>query len=327
MKGKKLLITCLSVLFCVVTSSGQCIDMTSLSSSQITCMYGTFYNPYAYTGVAYNRHTLNTNPNAMDPIAKQLRVVPVGEKTSIRLGNSRVGAQAEAINFRYTVPADNPILLLKYAAVMENPGHPASDQPRLTLQVSDASGRLIDPDCTSFDFVSSASLGWNTIQNSSYSWYWYEYILWKDWTCIGVDLSAYIGQTVNAKLTNYDCEQMGHYGYAYIHLSCAPKKISVTSCGSSATTLSAPTGFAYRWYAKSGGQTTELGRRQSIDVKIDGKEYFCDVSQPGKPSCYYTLSVVAEPRLPLAKFSVRQVKACTDTLYLTNLSGVSRDGL
>ena len=159
----------------------QCFDMSNLSAPGVTCTYGSYSNPYANVGVVNGRHTVMGS--GYDDIIPQLKTVPEGEKNAIRLGNSGTGSQAESITFEYTVDNANPIVLLKYAAVMEDPGHVPSQQPRLRLEVLNSHNAAIDPECTSFDFIASPSLGWN---GSS--------ILWKDWTNIGVDLSSYSGQ-------------------------------------------------------------------------------------------------------------------------------------
>ncbi len=324
---KIIFITLWGILMCISYSYAQCFDMTNLNSPNITCTYGSFYNPYQYIGVVdygsssiNSRHTINTDVYATDPQISALSIVPKGETSSIRLGNWEIGAQAESVTFFYTVNADKPILLLKYAAVMENPGHDSSNQPRLTLNVYGENEELVNPECMSFDFISSEKLGWNSEREGA--------LLWKDWTFIGVDLSSRIGENLKIKITNYDCEQTGHYGYSYFHLSCKEKKIKSLICGDAEyTTFSAPAGFEYDWYYFNGTAKIEMGVGQTITVPIDGKEYFCDIHQVGNSNCSYTLSAIANPRYPIADFSIRQVSKCVDTLYLTNLSAVSVDGI
>lgn len=302
--------------------SAQCFNMTDLNDPSITCTYGYYDNPYASVGIINGRHTVMTNVNGKDSNIPQLSVVPPGETSSIRLGNDNTGSEAESITFEYTVDPDNTILLLKYAAVMEDPNHSAYEQPRLRLEVFDMQNNAIDPACSSFDFVANASLGWNSVNVG------YGTVLWKDWTNIGVDLEQYIGETIKIRLTTYDCNQSGHYGYAYIHLGCTSKKIISLACGNiQSTTFQAPTGFEYSWYSMDGGVNQSYGTQQNVTVPMDGKTYYCDISQVGKPNCKFTLSVEAHPRYPIADFSVQQVFSCVDTIYLTNLSGVSRDGI
>ena len=323
---KKVIFLILLTILSINYFYAQCFDMTNLRSPGVVCTYGSYSNPYKNVGVvddgasaSTSRHTVNTDVYATDPNVPSLKVVPTGESSSIRLGNWRTGSEAESVTFEYVVDVDNPILLLKYAAVMENPGHTPSAQPRLTLKVYDKNSALVNPDCMSFDFISSESLGWNSLDGGG--------LLWKDWTFIGVDLSSYIGQRLKIQITNYDCDHSGHYGYSYFHLSCKEKKIKSLICGAAEhTTFSAPAGFEYTWYYFNGNKRVEKGSGQTVTVPIDGTEYFCDIHQVGNSSCSYTLSAIANPRYPIAEFSIRQVSKCVDTLYLTNLSGVSMDG-
>lgn len=315
---KKILLGVL--LCCAHLLMAQCFDMTSLSGGNVTCTTGSYSNPYKSTGVVSGRHTIMSNTSAYDPYVPSLLTIPTGESNSIRLGNDNTGAEAESVTFRYTVDRQNPVLLLKYAAVMEDPGHSSAEQPRLRLQVLNSSGALIDPDCTSFDFIASPSLGWNSMYEGA--------LLWKDWTSVGVDLSSYIGQSIQIRLTNYDCDQGGHFGYAYFHLSCAPKQIKSQACGDvTHVTFSAPAGFEYFWYTLSGSSKVAQGVGQTLTVPMDGTLYYCDISQIGKPECAYTTSVVAQPRYPIASFELQHIQGCVDTLYLKNTSGVSVDGI
>ena len=301
-------------------ASAQCFNMTDLYDPSITCTYGRYENPYANIGVQSGRHTVMTDVNGKDENVPQLSVIPPGESSSIRLGNDGTNYQAESITFEYTVDPVNTILLLKYAAVMEDPNHSSYEQPRLRLEVFDIYNNAIDPACSSFDFVANASLGWNSMNSGN--------LLWKDWTSIGVDLEQYVGQTVKIRLTTYDCNQGGHFGYAYFHLGCTTKKIISLACGDvQSTTYQAPAGFDYLWYTYKNGVSQSYGNRQTVTVPIDGNTYYCDISQVGKPNCKFTLSVTAQPRYPIADFSLRKVSSCVDTIWLTNLSGVSQDGV
>ena len=319
----------LSSLFILTLFAGtifaQCFNMTDLHDPSITCTYGTFYNPKENIGVVTERHTVMSNVNELDPVLSSyginLNVVPTGEASSIRLGAPyTTGAKAESITFEHYVDAEFPIVLLQYAAILEKPTHDHEKQPRLKLDVLDAQGNLINPECSAFDFVASSDLGWNSLGGGR--------IIYKDWTSIGVDLEQYVGQTINICLTNYDCSPGAHYAYAYIHLSCAKKQIVSTACGAISTTkFKAPSGFEYEWYTYSGGVKVVEGTMQELEVALDGRTYYCDIAQVGKPNCYFTLSVEATPRFPIAEFTMRKSSSCVDTLYLTNISGVSADAV
>ena len=322
---------CISILYLSIISVAlyaQCIDFTDLRSSKVRCTYGTFDNPYETVGLVddgpkagSSRHTIHTDVSEKDPRTNnQLSTVPPGERASVRLGNWSTGSQAESITYEYNVDAEeNPVLVFKYAAVMQNPDHQPDEQPRLTLEILDSNNEMVDSYCGAFDFIASESLGWNTQDKSG--------ILWKDWTAVGLDLSNYSGQTIYIRFTTYDCSHGGHYGYAYLNISCQQKKIQSLTCGrNNQTTLSGPDGFEYKWYTLENGSKNIVGTSQSITVPTDETLYYCEVNQTGKPTCSFVMNAKADSRLPLANFAYQRKGTCVDTLYLTNLSGVSRDG-
>ena len=272
----------------------QCIDFTNLRSENVTCTYGSFSNPYQHIGIIddgpskiSSRHTIHRDANETDPrTGNQLHTVPPGEIASVRLGNWKTGAEAESITYQYFVDSDEtPILVCKYAAVMQDPNHTPEQQPHLKLEILDESNNLVDSYCGAFDFIASSSLGWNQSNDG---------VLWKDWTAVGLDLSNYKGQTVRIRFTNYDCQRAGHYGYAYINISCQKKKIQSLTCGlNNMTTFSGPDGFDYMWYKMDGANKMYIGTDQEITVPTDETTYYCEVSQTGKPTCSFTLDFKA----------------------------------
>ena len=324
---RRIIITTIFSILLNTLALAQCIDFTNLRSDNVTCTYGSFSNPYQYIGIRddgpdkkSSRHTIHRDANETDPrTGNQLHTVPPGEIASVRLGNWNTGAEAESVTYKYFVdPDETPILVFKYAAVMQDPNHTPQEQPHLKLEILDESNNLVDSYCGAFDFIASSSLGWNQSNNG---------VLWKDWTAVGLDLSDYKGQTVRIRFTNYDCQRTGHYGYAYINISCQKKKIQSLTCGlNNMTTFSGPDGFDYMWYKMEGVNKVYISTDQEITVPTDETTYYCEVSQTGKPTCSFTLDVKANPRLPLANFSYTRRGTCVDTLYFTNLSSVSKDG-
>lgn len=337
MKKYNLILLVFSVLS--LNTFAQCINMANLNDPSILCTYGTVLHytdgttsgsPYDNVGVIdfgsnskLSRHTIHTYVNERDANVYALKTIPDGENSSIRLGNWDVNYEAESITFTYMVTSENPLLLLKYASVMENPvGHEAPEQPRVKLEVRDEKNAPIDSMCNFFDFIASPTLGWNTIPQGDGT-----NLLWKDWTNIGVNLEDYVGRTVRIRLTNYDCGQGAHYGYAYIHLSCAEQKIETVSCGDDVY-MEAPSGYEYKWFKKNNPNKV-VGTTQTIVVPADGSEYSCQCHQIGRPMCYFiiTQTAAAAPRYPIADFSIYKEQGCADTLYLTNLSGISSNGV
>ena len=119
-----------------VATQSNCIDLTDLTAPYIHCTYGFFSNPYANDGIASGRHTVITQ-QAIDSLTcsymcvLHLDKIPPNETYSVKLGNSDVGARAESIAVDITIDTNIfDLLVLKYAAVLQDPGHEPSGQPR-----------------------------------------------------------------------------------------------------------------------------------------------------------------------------------------------------
>ena len=296
--------------------SSNCIDLSNLNASYIHCTYGNFYNPYVNNGVINGRHTVITQQGIDPETNGGLQMIPQGEAYSIRLGNSNVGAEAESISCDILVDTNNfDLLILKYAAVMEDPGHIPSHQPRFKFDILDINDQPIDPECLSADFIANAALGWH----SNYG------VLWKDWTNVGVDISNYHNETIRVRLTTYDCEESGHFGYAYFILSCGEK--TVEQCGDvEEYTYWAPDGFTYEWYWVDDTSHT-ISTNQSVSVPVGGlRTLQCHLSFIGNPNCGFDIYSHTEFMYPLPEFSVQETD-CNQTFSFINQSAVSNDGI
>ena len=308
-----------------------CIDPTNLTADYTTCFYGTYGNPYQTTGrVDYgsddirSRHTVHYDDTATDPrTGGLLHIVPDGSSASVRLGNwnsNSSSAEGEAITYSLYVDTTSfDLLVLKYAAVLQDPLHAPSDQPRFSLEVLDSNNTLLDAQCAAADFIANRNLGWNQAAGG---------VLWKDWTTVGVDMSPYAGQTVRIRLTTRDCGEGNHYGYAYFTLGCMMKNMRSELCGDvDSNTFYAPAGFAYRWYS-SADPTDTISTAQSIKVATDTVTYYCECSFVDNANCRFTISAYAGTRYPLAGFNnTVEVRDCKFHVTFNNTSTISPDGI
>ncbi len=312
---------------CCMPLDASCIDMTDLNSPDITCYYGSFSNPYQNVGVvddgpqsSSSRHTIH-DIDELDPRTNNsLHVLPPCELYSVRLGNWSTGSQAESITYNFHVDTTQAaILLLKYAAVLEDPNHSPSDQPRFKFELLDQNNHVVDPTCGAADFIANSNLGWNSGVTG---------VLWKDWTNVGTDLSNYHGQTIRIRLTTFDCDQGAHYGYAYFNLNCKKKVITVETCGEvSQNTYTAPSGFAYRWYYQTAPNTI-ISTNQSVSVGMQQQTgtLCCRVMSLNNEDCFFTLSASLSPRYPLARFEAHR-DSCSFIYHFENTSVISADGI
>ncbi len=310
------------------TNLNNCLDFTNIRGLNTYLTWGTYENPYSDT--TYNnyrlygnndyfygseRHTVCVDTNAHDWNTNgQLKKIPSGEKASVMLGNSDVGAQAESISYEYVVDTNNfDMLILRYAVVLQDPDHDLSNQPRFTLEILDENNELIDSTCGMADFYASGDLGWNVVSGNNSN------TIWKDWTTIGIDIAPYHETTIRVRLTTYDCQEGGHYGYAYFTLNCDNKRIYlVNRCDAEDSVhLVAPLGFDYKWYR--GSETTPLSTNHEITVPIDSNSYFCRASFVDKPECYFIISSVAINVAPHSHLTY-SIDSCKSEISFTDSS-------
>ena len=239
---KKILLTLLWGLL-ALTVQAQCPDFTDLTGSQVTGTYGHIDDSLMAVGIVPGRHTLVTQQGTDPWTGGQLPLLPDGENVVIRLGNEQVGGEMESLIYTFTVDPEQPVLLLKYAVILQNPDHELPMQPRFLIRMLDANNNLLN-DCMEYDVVATSNIpGFQEYEISAYS-----IVMWRPWTTNGFDLSAYAGQTVRLLLSTYDCGYLGHFGYAYFTARCISNKLSFSGCDGTQVTLSAPIGFEnYLW--------------------------------------------------------------------------------
>ena len=284
----------------------------------------------------FSRHTHHYSKVETDVrTGGRLLTVPKGEIASTRLGNWNNGGEAERAEFKFHVDAvQNPILVMKYAVVLESPGHdkgktPRSkdlQDPRFTLDVL-RNGKSIGP-CASADYTSSwVSTGWNdtTVVFMDEGKSKKINVVWKDWTTVGVNLEEYDGETLTIRLTTYDCSMTAHFGYAYFTLGCAKKQLDGQNCdGMPSTDFSAPAGFNYRWYFKDDTTKTTLATTQTFQIdSLDSRVYNVDVIFPEDTTCFFTLEACSQPHYPVPALTYKHTpKNCRNYMTITNTSHV-----
>jgi len=272
---------------------------------------GTYTSCCPTQGIVNGRHTIMTG--GTDPKTNNLlNVLPPGATRSARLGNSNVNYEAERLRYTLTVTPQNSLFIYKYAVVLEDPGHSASDQPKFNIRVLNSSGNLIDPVCGFYSVVSSGSIpGFQSAPGS---------VRWKNWTTVGLNLTPYMGQTITIEYTTYDCNQGAHFGYAYLACSCEPMQINVNFCaGSSTVVLTAPSGFTYLW--SPGGATTQSITLQNPTI---GATYNCTLTSAN--GCQVVLQAVLQPTIVTSSFNVTS-PLCSNTKTFQSTSTVNQGSI
>lgn len=259
-----------------------------------------------------SRHTKHYIPGEMDPrTGNELPTVPEGEVVSVRLGNWNSEGEFESVTYTHQLDSgSNMILLLKYAIVIEDPGHDREEQPVFMLELLDEYNNPLDASgCGDANFVANTK---ELINNPNADGTWHVInaatpILWKEWTTVGINMSQYAKYgplKYKIRLTTFDCAQGGHFGYAYYTLNCEEATIEGLSCGENAgANIKAPVGFNYRWYRVRDNKTVCTTQNLQGLEKNDTALYRCKVMFAQDSACYFELDASLLPRFPKAQFS------------------------
>jgi gliding motility-associated-like protein len=202
----------------------------------------------------------NTNQNIKDQYGGFPINCPNGSGYSVRLGNNSSGAEAEGMNYTFTIPANRNdfSLIYNYAVVMQNPNHTAKEQPKFSARVFNVTTNEYIG-CSSFNYVASLGLPGFQVSATTSS------VLFKDWTPVTIKLSGYAGATIRLEFTTNDCTKGGHFGYAYVDVdeNCLSPVLGNIVCqNDSGLNLTAPYGFSsYRWFNQDFSKVLGTGNK------------------------------------------------------------------
>ena len=267
----------------------QCPDFTNLTGPNVKAYTGftqrfsgwgaegQYGNPFQTEGVVNGRHTIITTQAYDKNTDYLLPMLPPGVSKVIKLGNDDIGAEAEALRYRFTVDGGSPILMLNFAVVLQDPEHVPWSQPGFTTRVTDPTKT---PDSQgSYPLVSSCGIYDVRANKTDPAYNWYQTkdpfygIAWRPWSKTAIDLSSYAGKEVVVEFVTRDCDLTGHFGYAYFALSCESNRINI-DCSQAASnggrfTLSAPEGFmSYLWSDGQTGHTAEFKLSELVSPVI-----------------------------------------------------------
>lgn len=175
-----------------------------------------------------------------------MRMSPTSGDASVRLGNEQVNSHAEKLTYTMTIDSCNTGLLYSYAVVLEDPGHEPNEQPRFDVTVTDSAGHILGGTCGFYSVYAGSDSSFQQGLGLA---------LYKCWTTVAIDLSAYIGQTIIISFATQDCTLGAHFGYAYVDARCISLVSEAAFCtgGNGNIILTAPPYFAsYQWYTPDG---------------------------------------------------------------------------
>lgn len=270
-------------------------------------------------GIIPGQHEIMVGPGNDPAVAActNLSIVAPGSNYSARVGDgTATGAQAARLQYVFNVTAQSNMIIFQYAVVLQDPGHSVTQQPRFEAQLFDAAGNPIP--CTFYQIA--AANGTPGFQSCGQ-------VTYKDWTTIGVDVTAFIGQTVTLDVATGDCSLGGHYGYAYVDASCSSLNLSALYCedgSNNSATLTAPPGFAnYVWTDASNG--TQLGTGQTIFIpNITQDSVDCTITSSN--GCVATLTTEVLPAEVIGQIADSNVCAGVQT-FLFNQTQFDNSGV
>jgi gliding motility-associated-like protein len=251
--------------------------------------------PSSPGGIANITSATNSGPTwnaGIDICSGQPVVAPGGGVYSLCLNDNTAGGKIQKIQQTFSVTATNNIFTFQYLAVLEDGGHAPTDQPYFSIQMLDGSSNVIP--CTKDVQSAAASIsGWTAAPGCFGTNY-------KGWKTVTIDLTTYIGQNVTIQLIVSDCNQGGHFGYAYIDASCGQINYTNTAsiCSGNAANLCGPAGYAtYNWTGPATGSS------QCLSTASTGTYTLTTTSSLGCPSPVLTYTVNSNPGAT-ANFSV-----------------------
>ncbi len=342
-----------------------CIDYLNFDGRGVVCKYGaadwsstseseritsttTGYLDFGYAS-QNTTHTIHFKPNETDYMTNgQLRTVPAGEVASVRLGsrepdNGYPGGHWQSISYTVHITEDMGVLLFRYAYVGQTGGHTGLDQSHIRLKLTDQQGNIINgADCGSVLFYSPKddaemnmlnrnpkTAGWHKgRKDSGEGLICEDYVYWRDWTTVGINVQQYAGEDIKIEVSNFGCSASCHYGYCYFTLDCSKGAIQGATCDEKPRSLKVDEGFDYRWYKPyNPGEPFYEGQDPTSDslyISVqDTNTYYVDLMRKGNNTCYFTLHAAAIKRIPEAKVSFQHTPVdCQNFVTPTNESGV-----
>jgi hypothetical protein len=152
------------------------------------------------------------DPATMQPDTQMTSLAPGGGFASVRLGNSINGFGCEKMSYQFTVTPRNQYFQFQFASVMEDPAHQWDAQPYFMVNFYDQAGNVV-ASVSDTIWAGDPAVPYIVSGNNPM-------ILYRRWTPLSKDLSAYIGQNMTVEFVNSDCMFGGHFGYTYVDVSC-----------------------------------------------------------------------------------------------------------
>ena len=159
------------------------------------------------------RHSVHTEQGFDKNTSSKLAIIPEGEVSSIRLGNSNNGSQSEKITYTFHLNSDYKphTINYKYALVFHTTDSNTEEriQPKFKVKVYQ-NDLLVEIPLEANPY--SKHINFN-IENQSKD----RIIKWTDWTSDNIDISQFKeNDKITIEFESYDCARGRYFGYGYL---------------------------------------------------------------------------------------------------------------
>ncbi|HEY4797771.1 MAG TPA: PKD domain-containing protein [Bacteroidia bacterium] len=259
-------------------------DNSAGPSSNIT--WGGALTPPTPTTLFAITSGTGTDPNTPGPGAGNPTIPVVcpgfGNNSIVLNPSCTISYTCEQLTYPLTVTAADTNFIYAYAIVVQDGSHPVTEQPFVQFDIFDSHGVSIP--CSHQRYTGSpGDPSFYTVSgNGCASSFTPDH--YKPWTLVGINLSAYIGQTLNVVITNADCDQGGHFAYSYWDFLCGTAALTA-GCTGNQSTICGPIdpniAYTYQWYNNGTAIPAPQGTQQCITVTPNpGDVISVEVQQP-----------------------------------------------
>ena len=294
-----------------------------------------------------NRFQIITQQGSDANTGGALQRIPPGATSVIRLGDmcSESNYSAEALFYEYQVNANNALIFIDYAVVLEAPTHGATGNPEFIIRVCEKNQNGTWQNAPINDSLYYIIQAPNGLTNLPLGWSGYTAsssckFVYKPWTKVAINLNEFLYKDVRLEIYISDCNAEFHGAYCYISGTCQPMKLMASDCAAGdathVATIAAPKGLdTYRWQRKNGvgnweditGATDSILLVQTTDFYLDNtgnrvatNEFKCIMTSaldPSKPITSYLQTTVNNKK---PYISIDTTMDCDGSIVLTDRS-------
>ena len=294
-----------------------------------------------------NRFQIITQQGSDANTGGALQRIPPGATSVIRLGDmcSESNYSAEALFYEYQVNANNALIFIDYAVVLEAPTHGATGNPEFIIRVCEKNQNGTWQNAPINDSLYYIIQAPNGLTNLPLGWSGYTAsssckFVYKPWTKVAINLNEFLYKDVRLEIYISDCNAEFHGAYCYISGTCQPMKLMASDCAAGdathVATISAPKGLdTYRWQRKNGvgnweditGATDSILLVQTTDFYLDNtgnrvatnefKYIMTSALDPSKPITSYLQTTVNNKK---PYISIDTTMDCDGSIVLTDRS-------